>query len=80
MASKDKQGGIIFLGEEFQGAGIFEGVDGVFFCEAYRVGTFQAVEVGKKVIYEGGRRGPAEEESSFGVFDGKGFGLCKGAF
>lgn len=37
------------------------------------------MEIRENIIYEGGRGGATEEEGSFGVFDGEGFGFGEGA-
>lgn len=33
VAGKDDKGGVIFLRKEFEGGGVFKGVDSVFFGE-----------------------------------------------
>lgn len=47
MATEDEQGGIIFLGEEFEAGGVLERVDGVFLVEANAIGTLQRMKVGQ---------------------------------
>lgn len=68
MATEDKEGGVVLLGEELEAGGIFEGVDGVLFGETDAEGAFEGVEVCEEVVDEGGSAGAAQEEGSLGVF------------
>ena len=79
MGAEDEEGGVVFLGEEFKAAGVFEGVDGVFLGEADGEGAFERVEVGEEVVEQVGGAGAFEEEGRFGVFVGLGLALFEGA-
>lgn len=43
VAGEDDVGGVILGGEELEGSGVFEGMDGVLFGELYGVGLFEGV-------------------------------------
>lgn len=77
-AAKDEEGGIVFLGKEFERRGVFKGVDGVFLCEFLGERLAQGKEVGKGVLGDLGAGGAAEEEDGFRVLDGFGGALLEG--
>ena len=79
MACEDKLACIVLLAEEFEGGGVFEGVDAVGFREADRVRAFEGVEVGQEGCEEGGGAGVAEEEGRFGILRHLRFAGCEGA-
>ena len=45
MARKQKERGIVFLGEEFETGRIFKGMYWVLFGEFDSIGTFEGVEI-----------------------------------
>jgi len=71
-ASKDEERSIVFLGEEFEGRGVFEGVDLVFLGEFFCEGNAQLVEIAHGILHDLGAGCVAEEEGGFGIFDGLG--------
>lgn len=68
VRAEDEERGVVFLREEFEAAGVFEGMDGVLLGEADGEGPFERVEVGEEVVEQVGGAGAFEEESRFGVF------------
>lgn len=59
MRGEDEEAGVVFLREELEGGGVFEGVDGVFLGEADGVRAFEGVQVGEEGGQEGGGAGVA---------------------
>lgn len=43
VRAEDEERGVVFLREEFEAAGVFEGVDGVFLGEADGEGALEGV-------------------------------------
>lgn len=79
MRAEDEEGGVVFLREEFEAAGVFEGVDRVFLGEADGERAFEGVEVGEEVVEQVGGAGALQEERRFGVFVRLGLALFEGA-
>lgn len=68
VAAEHQQGGVVFLAEEFERRGVFEGVDGVFLGEFDGQRPFQRVQVGEGQLDDFGAGAAPQEEGGFGVF------------
>lgn len=79
VRGEDEERGVVFLREEFETAGVFEGVDGVFLGEADGEGPFERLQVRHEVAEQVGGAGAFEEECRFGVFVRLGLALLEGA-
>lgn len=77
--AEDEEGGVVLLGEELEGGGVLEGVDGVLLGELLGQGLAQLVEVVEGVLGHLGAGGAAEEEDRLGVLDGLGGAFGEGA-
>lgn len=68
VRAEDEERGVVFLREEFEAAGVFEGMDGVLLGEADGEGPFERVKVGDEMVEQVGGAGAFQEESRLRVF------------
>lgn len=67
--TEDKERSIVFLGEELEGSGVFEGVDGVFLGEFFGQRDAQLVKISDSILDNLRTGCTSEEEGGFGVLD-----------
>lgn len=78
-AAKDEEAGVVFFGEELDGGGVLEGVDGVLLGELLGEGLAHGEEVVHGVLDDLGAVVAAEEEACLWVLDGLGLALLEGS-
>lgn len=78
-AAKDEEAGVVFFGEELDGGGVLEGVDGVLLGELFGQRLAHGEEVVHGVLDDLGAVVAAEEEACLGVLDGLGLALLEGS-
>lgn len=76
-ASKDHQAGVVLLGEELEGSGISEGVDGVLLSELLGERLTHLVEVVQGILDNLRAGCAAEEEAGLGILDRFGLTLLE---
>jgi hypothetical protein len=76
-AAEAEKTGVVLLGEELEGGGIVEGMDGVLLAELLGEGNTEGVELVEGVLDDLRAGGAAEKEAGFGVLDGFGFALLE---
>lgn len=73
VAPEKKQGGIIFLGEEFKARSIFERVNRIFLVESKAKRSFKCMYIREEMVDKGRRASALKEKSRLGVFTGQRF-------